>query len=98
MNCPTNTYSCCNSCCSNPCGCKKTTTTSTTTSPITPCDVINCDEVIDIQCVVHNLKSDCLSLNNDNLQSVLITLFEKVTGYSCSCDFCGAIVEKVQND
>jgi len=83
MNCPNNTYYSCNSCCSNPCGCKKTTTTTSTTTISVPCDVNNCEQIIDLQCVVHNIQSECLLIYNNNLLDTLSSLFHKVTGDCC---------------
>ena len=97
MNCPTNTYSCCNSCCSSSCSCKKITTTTTTTNPPIPCDVTNCEQVIDLQCIIHYEQSECLSIKNNDLQGLIGIIFEKVTGYNCSCNFSDIIVQNVQN-
>jgi hypothetical protein len=90
-----NTY---NSCCSNPCTCPKPTTTSTTTIYIVPCEKENCEEIIPVECVKLNVFSDCLNLDGEyGLNFLIRRLYEKIYGYSCSCDFCGAIVDVIQD-
>jgi len=98
MNCPSIICNSCNPCCSSSCTCSTTTSTTSTTTVHIPCDVDNCEETIDVQCIQYNNGTvECLSIENGNsLQDVLAILFEKVTGYNCTCEFCGAIVEKVQ--
>jgi len=97
MNCLTNQ---CNSCCSTSCNCctKTSSTTTTTTTIHIPCEVDNCEEIVDFQCVQNiDLDVECLSITaGDNLETIVAKLFEKLTGYNCSCDFCGVIVENVQ--
>lgn len=88
-----------NSCCSNPCTCLQTTTTSTTTMYIVPCETKNCEEIILTDCVTVNVDSNCLNLHGSYGINVLIKkLFEKIYGYSCSCDFSRAIIENVQEN
>lgn len=95
MNCP-QSNTCCNSCCTSSCNCK-TTTTSTTTIFIVPCDVDNCEDVIFTECIYHNHIINSTENYRSNLNDLFIKLFEKIKGYNCSCNFCGAIVQKVQS-
>jgi hypothetical protein len=90
MNCPNNTYNCCNSCCSTPCGCKKTTTTTSTTTQSFNCEADNCEEVIDLQCVKHTgADSACLNIYYGNsLESVLAMLFRNATLLDCYKNIC----------
>lgn len=77
----------CGVCDCNPCGCKRTLTTTTTTIPYECISDVECEEVYDSKCFIYNGDSSaCLDiLKGDNLNNVLLTLFEKASGYSCSC-------------
>jgi hypothetical protein len=98
VNCPT-TCNSCNSCCSTPCGCKKTTTTTSTTIPIIPCEVDNCEQIIDTECVVYDGGgSSCYGVTyGDSLNKVFVNIFEKVSTENCSCNSCDDVDGDVQN-
>jgi hypothetical protein len=77
----------CGTCDCNPCGCKHVTPTTTMIIEYECDSEIDCEEVINSQCVLYTGNSSvCLDiLKGDKLNNVLLTLFEKASGFSCSC-------------
>lgn len=71
----------------NLCSCKPLKTTTTTTTIYVCESDIHCEDVYDSECIIHNGdSSECLDiLKGDKLNDVLLILFEKASGYSCSC-------------
>jgi hypothetical protein len=42
---------------------------------------------------MHYEQLECLSIESNDLQSLIGIIFEKITGYNCSCNFGDVIVQ-----